>query len=408
MPKLPAIPGVDLFNGKMFHSSRWDYSYTGGDPTHHRPVLDKLDGKRVAIIGTGATAIQAVPHLAAYAQQLYVVQRTPASIDERKNTPPDRGWLDSLEPGWQEERIENFHRMTMEAPKPDEADLICDIWTEINRNLADALSAEGWPEISPEEIAARQEIIDYQVMERLRRRVDATVKDPSTAEALKPFYRLLCKRPLSSNDYYPAFNQPNVQLIDVSATKGVESINEKGFVANGAEYEVDCLIFASGFEVTSDLQRRWGIDVVSGRGGLSIYDHWRDGPRTFHGVMTNDFPNQFYVGYVQGGLNATYTEQLRRQGEHIAYVIKETLHRGCSIVEPTLQAQEDYVRHFSEVEIDISDFQRECTPSYFNNEGQVKAPWSLYRNYGLGWGAFMTLMEDWRHQGRMEGLNLDK
>ena len=405
LPKLPGISGIERFKGKMFHSARWEYAYTGG--TQQNPVLDKLTDKRVAIVGTGATAIQAVPFLGRYAKQLYVIQRTPSTVDERGNPPTDPEWVRGLKPGWQKERQANFHRAAMEFFKPGEPDLICDIWTEISRNLAAELEAEGWPQLKPEEFVARREVVDYRVMERLRHRAAAVVKDSATAEALKPWYRFLCKRPLSNDEFYPTFNRPNVKLIDVSATKGVERMTANGFVAGGVEYPVDCMIFASGFEVSSDLDRRWGIDVVQGRGGKSIYQHWAAGPKTFQGVITHGFPNLFYTGYIQGGLNASVTEQCSRQGYHIAYVIKEALKRGVKAVEPSQEAQDAYVRHFEEVQPDMSQFQRECTPSYFTNEGQVKAPWALFRPYGPGWAAFQKLLEEWRNKGDLEGLVLE-
>jgi cyclohexanone monooxygenase len=406
MPKLPAIEGIDHFEGKIFHTARWDYEYTGG--TYLNPVLDRLSDKRVAIVGTGATAIQAVPNLAKYAKYLYVVQRTPSSVDERPNPPTDPEWVKSLQPGWQQERMANFHRAAMEFLQPGEPDLICDLWTEISRNLAAELAAEGWPQLTPEEFKRRREIMDFRVMERLRRRVDALVHDKETAEALKPYYRFLCKRPLSSDEYYPTFNRPNVKLIDVSATKGVQRMTKNGFVANGKEYEVDCMIFASGFEVTSDLNRRWGIDVVEGRGGKSIYDHWADGPKTLHGTMTHGFPNQFYIGYIQGGLNATVTEQFGKQGQHIAYIISEALKRGVKVVEPSKDAQDAYVRRFEELEIDLSEFQSQCPPGYFNNEGEVKPKWALFRGWGPGWNDFQRMLQDWRNNGQMQGLILER
>ncbi len=404
MPKLPAIEGIDRYKGKIFHTARWDYAYTGG--SYDSPVLDKLADKRVAIIGTGATSIQAVPHLARHAKHLYVIQRTPSTVDERPNPATDPAWAAALEPGWQAARQANFHRAAMEFFAPGEADLICDIWTEIARNLNAQLEAEGWPQLSPEAIMARREVIDYQVMERLRARVDEMVEDRATAEALKPWYRFLCKRPLSSNDYYAAFNQPNVTLIDVADTRGLETLTETGFVAKGVEHEIDALICASGFEVTSELKRRWGIDVVEGRNGESIYDHWADGPKTLHGTMTHGFPNQFFIGYIQGGLNASVTEQFGRQAQHIAYVISATMARGGAVVETTQAAQDAYVRHFEEVEYDISAFQQECTPSYFTNEGQVKAPWALFRSYGPGWGAFQAMLETWRAKGDLDGMTV--
>ena len=402
MPKLPGIPGIDKFKGKAFHTARWDYSYTGG--SYGSPVLDKLTDKRVGILGTGATAIQAVPHLAKYAKQLYVIQRTPSSVDERPNPPTDPTWAKSLTPGWQRQRKENFHRAAMEFLRPDEQDQICDIWTEITRNLHAELAAEGWPAITPLQFMERRETIDYRVMERLRRRVAQLVKDPAAAEALKPYYRFLCKRPLSSDDFYPTFNRSNVQLIDVSETKGVERMTENGFVANGKTYEVDCMIFASGFEVTSDLNRRWGIDVVQGRAGQSIYDHWSEGPKTLHGTMTHGFPNQFYIGYIQGGLNASVTEQFGQQGYHIAHIISDVLKRGATVVEPSQEAQDEYVRHFQEMELDMSGFVGQCPPSYFNNEGETKAKWALFRIYGPGWDAFEKMLQDWRNKGDLKGL----
>ncbi len=404
MPKLPGIGGINDFQGKMFHTARWDYNYTGG--SYGNPELTKLADKRVAIVGTGATAVQAVPYLGKYAKQLYVVQRTPSSIDERPNPPTDPDWAKSLEPGWQKERMANFHRAAMEAFLPNEPDLVCDIWTELNRNLSAELENEGWPELSMEEFMERREKMDYRIMERMRERVADIVDDPVTAEALKPYYRFLCKRPLSNDEFYPTFNQPNVELVDVSETRGLQQLTRKGFIANGKEYEVDCIIFASGFEVTSDLERRWGIDRVEGRDGLSIYEHWSEGPRTLHGTMTHGFPNQFYIGYIQGGLNASVTEQFGQQGYHAAFIISEALKRGKEVVEPTFDAQENYTNTFNDLLPDTSEFQSFCPPSYFNNEGEENAKWALFRGWGPGWDNFQAMMQAWRDSGEMEGLEL--
>jgi cation diffusion facilitator CzcD-associated flavoprotein CzcO len=404
MPKLPGIQGIERFTGKMFHSARWDYDYTGG--AYGNPVLDRLADKTVAIIGTGATAIQAVPYLAKYARHLYVIQRTPSQVDERPNPKTDPDWAKSLEPGWQKTRMDNFNRGAMAAFNKGEPDLICDIWTEISRNNAALMDEEGWPDLTMEEFVARREVMDFQVMERMRERVASIVKDPATAEALKPYYRFMCKRPLSNNDFYPAFNQPNVTLVDVSGTKGLEAMTETGFVANGEEHAIDCMIFASGFEVTSDLERRWGIDFVEGVDGESIYDHWREGPKTLHGTMTHGFPNQFFIGYIQGAANSSVTEQFGEQGRHIAYVIAEAMQRGATRVETTQEAQDSYVKTFEEIEVDSSIFLNECTPSYFNNEGEKKPRWALFRAWGRGWDDFQTMVAEWRGKGDLAGLAL--
>ncbi len=414
IPKLPGIPGIHDFKGKMFHTSRWEYDYTGG--SYRNPVLDRLADKRVAIIGTGATAIQAVPYLGKYARQVYVLQRTPSAVDQRHNAPTDPEWVKSLKPGWQKERIANFHHAAVEGRlRPGEDDQVCDFWTEISRNMAAELRAAGIEEtITIEDYFARREVMDFQVMERMRRRVDALIEDRETAEKLKVWYRFLCKRPLSNDDYYNAFNRPNVELIDVSATQGVERMTEKGFIANGQEYEIDCMIFASGFEVSSDLDRRWGIDTFEGRDGVSIYEHWALGYKTFHGVMTTGFPNQYFIGYYQGGLNGSTTEQYGQQGYHIAYIIKEALARGAAAVEPSEEAQAAYVQKIRETAIDISDFLNQCPPGYYNNEGKKvtddegkeRFRYALGETYGPGWDAFEQWMQEWRDQGDLEGLVL--
>ncbi len=404
MPKLPGINGIAKFKGKMFHTSRWEYDYTGGSVDN--PELDKLKDKRVAIVGTGATSIQAVPFLAKYAKHLYVVQRTPSCIDERPNPPTDEAWLKTLKPGWQKERIANFQRFAQEAPLPDEQDLVCDFWTEINRNLQAWNAAEPMAEFTMEKFMERREVVDYQVMERFRRRVDAVIKDPVLAERMKAYYRFLCKRPLSSDTFYACFNQPNVTLVDTSETQGLEQITETGFRQQGVDYEVDCIIFASGFEVSSELEKRWGFEEITGRGGVSLYDKWRKGPVTLHGSATHSFPNMFFIGYIQGGLNGSVTEQFGRQGEHAAWIIGETMRRGAKTVEVTEAGEQEYCAHYKAVEFDTTAFQAECTPSYFSNEGQKDAPWQLFRSYGPGWTPFMNLLGEWRADGKMAGMEL--
>ncbi|NGY04027.1 flavin-containing monooxygenase [Solimonas terrae] len=404
-PKLPGIPGLQSFRGHVFHSARWDYDYTGG--SWENPVLDKLADKRVAIVGTGATAIQAVPYLGKYAKQLYVLQRTPPSVDARPNPPTDPEWVKTLQPGWQKQRQENFHHGAMEGFRPDEPDMICDFWTEINRNVAAKLAAQGWPEVTPEALMGMREIEDYHVMERFRRRIDEIVEDKATADLLKPWFRFHCKRPLSSDTYYPTFNRPNVKLLDVSATKGVEALTADGFVHDGKEYPIDLLICASGFEVTSDLDLRWGIDEISGRDGASLYDAWADGYKTLHGVVGRGFPNQFFTGYIQGGLYATTVEQFNRQGYHIAYLISEALKRGITALEPTQEAQDAWVATMAPSTEFAKYLQSECPPSYLNNESG-KFRYYLGEFYLAGFTAFEQLLREWRDSGKLEGLVVRK
>ena len=407
-PKLPGIPGIEDFKGHMFHSARWDYDYTGGDANGG---LHKLHDKRVALVGTGATGVQLVPHLGRDAQQLYVFQRTPSSVDVRGNEPTDPQWAATLQPGWQDERKLNFHRWSpFEGVVFDAPDMVCDFWTELGRNTTARIAASDDPaSLTVEQVMAIREEEDYKVMERLRRRVEAIVEDPQIAEALKPYYRFMCKRPCSNDEYLPTFNRANVTLIDVSDSKGVERLTENGIVANGVEYEVDCVIFASGFEISTEISRRYAIDVVEGRDGLSLFDHWRDSYKTLHGVTTRGFPNQFHTGFIQGGVSGNTTAMFEQQAKHIAYIIAEAVKRKATTVEPSQEAQDAWVGTIREFAFDNSAFQVSCTPGYYNNEGGgggegIRDPLGEY--YAAGFYAFDDLLKDWRAKGDLDGLVL--
>jgi cyclohexanone monooxygenase len=406
-PKLPGIPGIKDFKGHMFHSARWDYEYTGG--TLHGG-LDKIADKRIAVIGTGSTGVQIIPHLAAGAKHLTVFQRTPSYIYERNNPPTDPEWVKSLEPGWREARQRNFNNAGFAFYKPGEPDLICDGWTEVARNLAAKLNeTNGWAAIAdPVEFARLKEIEDYRSMERLRRRVDEIVEDPETAEKLKPYYRNMCKRPVFSEEFLPTFNRPNVTLVDVAETKGVERITENGIIANGVEYEVDCIVFASGFEITTSLDRQFAIRPFAGRDGESLYDKWGNGFRTLHGMMTHGFPNHFATGFVQGGVTASVTRMYEQQADHIAYIVSTALDRGITHVEPTAEAEENWVQTIRANAFDNSLFTSECTPGYYNSEGEKNGRGFLGDPFWGGFYKFELLLQAWRATGELEGMELRK
>jgi cyclohexanone monooxygenase len=404
-PKLPGIPGIHDFKGHSFHTSRWDFEYTGGDTNGG---LHKLADKRVAIIGTGASAIQAVPFLGKYSKQLYVFQRTPSTVDDRGNRQTDPEWVKTLQPGWQAARQKHFHISTFEQLYPGMGDPVCDGWTEINRNLQATLAQMGNPQLPLEQYLALREREDYRVMERLRQNIDTVVEDKETAERLKPYYRFLCKRPCFNDDYLPTFNRPNVTLVDVSGARGVERLTKNGIVANGVEYAVDCIVYASGFEITTEMKRRIGIDVIEGREGRSLYDHWANGFRTLHGFMSHGFPNQFFPGFIQGGVSVNVSALYDQQARHFAYIIKETLARGAKAVEPTQEAQDAWVRTMRETEVSMEAFLRECTPGYYNSEGGKVIRSHLGEQYGPGFYAFVDLIEAWRKKDNMEGLTLGK
>ncbi len=410
-PKLPDIPGIKDYRaagGHVFHSARWDYDYTGGDATGG---LHKLADKRVALVGTGATGVQLVPHLGRDAEALFVFQRTPSSVDDRRNTATDPKWAASLEPGWQEERKRNFHNWSpFVGVVFGEPDLVCDFWTELGRNMtARILASEDPASLSVEQIMKIREEEDFKIMERLRRRIAKIVTDPATAEALKPYYRFMCKRPCSSETYLGAFNLPNVTLVDVAESKGVERLTEKGIVANGVEYEVDCVIFASGFEISTEINRRYAVDTIEGRDGLSLFDYWHDSYKTLHGITSRGFPNMFFTGFIQGGVSANTTAMFEQQAKHIAYILAEAQNRGATTVEPGQEGQDEWVRTVRELAIDNSAFELTCTPGYYNNEGRGAAEANgsfLGDFYSPGFYAFDELLQKWRDEGDLAGLEL--
>ncbi|HEY1708518.1 MAG TPA: NAD(P)/FAD-dependent oxidoreductase [Rhizomicrobium sp.] len=398
-PKLPGIPGIEDFEGHTFHTSRWDYNYTGGDT---RGELTKLGDKTVAIIGTGATAIQCVPYVGKHAKQLYVFQRTPSSVDLRGNKPTDPGWAKTLQPGWQRARRENFAGILTGQPYTE--DLVNDGWTDIFRNVM-AIPKSDKP-LTPQEIGQIMEVADFKKMNTIRARVDATVTEkPEAAEALKPWYRQFCKRPTFNDEYLPTFNRPNVELVDVSASKGVDRITRKGVVANGKEYEVDCIIYSTGFEITADFKRRLGIEI-NGEGGKSLFEHFKDGFKTLHGFSTRGFPNWFYIGISQNALSVNMTAMFDDQARHIAYIIKETQGRQKTTVQPTEEAQTEWVKLIQSVQINNRAYLDACTPGYYNNEGNAGTGLAG-GTYTPGINAFNALLAEWREKGDMKGLDLE-
>ena len=397
-PKLPGIEGIESFEGHIFHTSRWDYGYTGGD-SHGN--LAGLKDKRVGIIGTGATAVQCVPHLAASAEQLYVFQRTPSSIDVRGNKPTETAWAESLEPGWQDHRMQNFN--TLVSGGLTEEDLVNDGWTDIIGNLISISRSRKSENLTMEEMGTRMELADFQKMEQIRSRVDDLVDDVATAQALKPYYRQFCKRPCFHDDYLPSFNQPNVKLVDTQG-RGVERITEKEVVVDGHEYEIDCLILATGFEVGTSYNRRAGYEIV-GRNGLTLSQKWADGMRTFHGFQTNGFPNCYFMGVTQGGFTANFPHLLNEQSVHIAYMISHGTNNNVHCMEATKEAEDEWVDTIKQLAIFSKSFLENCTPGYYNNEGKPGQGNSLIGGqYGGGPVAFFKILKDWREEGGLQGL----
>jgi cation diffusion facilitator CzcD-associated flavoprotein CzcO len=402
-PKLPGIPGIQTFGGHCFHTSRWDYDYTGGD--YAGAAMDRLSGKRVGIIGTGATAVQCIPHLAKAAGQLTVFQRTPSSIDVRNNHPIDPGDFAALEPGWQRKWLMNF--TTLQTGGFADEDLVKDGWTDISQRIRDRVVAEigdsGAP-FGPDEFRRAYEDSDDEKMTEIRARVDAIVADHDTAAALKPWYRQLCKRPCFHDEYLQAYNEPGVRLVDTDGL-GVEAIDETGVWSGGVHYELDCLIFASGFEVGTDYSRRSGFETV-GRDGLSLSTSWADGMRSLHGIHVRGFPNLFIVGPSQGAnLISNITHNLVEAGATVAVVVARVLEIDADVVEVSEAAEQDWVRQLETAPASFLN-DPDCTPGYYNNEGGPIGRRELLNSgrYPAGPVAYFDYIDAWRRSGDFDGL----
>ncbi|MFG2738112.1 flavin-containing monooxygenase [Streptomyces harbinensis] len=395
-PKLPGIPGIETFAGHTFHTSRWDYGYTGGTPDGG---MTGLADKRVGIVGTGATGIQVIPMLARDAAHVLVFQRTPSSVDVRANRRTTAEEVGAGRPGWARERRDNFLRIVSGEPAAE--DLVADRWTasaELLEKLLPSFRREGGDRDAFE---AAYEIADAAKMNELRARVAESVTDPDTAAKLTPWYRYACKRPGFSDLYYPAFNRDNVTLVDTADTHGIERVTETGVVVGDRAYELDCLIFATGFSVgVSGVLS--GKLPVHGRGGRQLLHTWAHrGPRTLHGLTSNGFPNLIQLGSLQNASSVNFTHVLDEQAVHAAALVAAAEAKGA-LVEPSREAEDAWLATLAEGAPDHAWFHAECTPGYYNAEGRGRP--SGPSSYPHGAVAFHALLRRWRDERMAEIL----
>jgi cation diffusion facilitator CzcD-associated flavoprotein CzcO len=400
--KLPALPGMEDFAGRSFHTARWDYGYTGG--ASQEPLTGLAD-KVVGLIGTGATGIQCVPALADSAKHLYVFQRTPSAIGERGNRPTDPDFARGLEPGWQRDRMDNFQAIMM--GRPVEVDQVDDGWTH---HYAAVHHPPRWKGMTTAEFIRSGEDVDYQIMEAHRRRIEELVADPTKAEILKPYYRYLCKRPCFHDEYLPAINSPNVTLVDCPG--GFERITEQGPVVDGKQYELDCLIYGTGFEAElTPLFRRAGHDIV-GRGGITLADKWSEGASSLFGMMSRGFPNLFVMPAPgqQAVVTVNYTQLAVLGAEFIGGAVGQLEQQGVEVFDVSAEAEAAWTKAIVDTFVDGSAVMSACTPSRINNEGHPEALNPRNGNYGRGfgdWFGYRNVLEQWLKAGRLEGLELE-
>jgi cation diffusion facilitator CzcD-associated flavoprotein CzcO len=400
--KLPAVEGMEDFAGRSFHTARWDYEYTGGGTDQ---PLTGLADKVVGLVGVGATGIQCVPPLAESAKHLYVFQRTPSAIGVRGNRPTDPDFAHGLEPGWQRARMDNFQSIML--GRPVEIDQVDDGWTH---HYAAVHHPPRGKDMTTAEYLRSAEEFDYRIMDAHRRRVEELVADPATAEIIKPYYRYLCKRPCFHDEYLPAFNNPNVTLINCPA--GIERITEQGPVVDGQQYEVDCIIYGTGFEAElTPLFRRAGHDVV-GRGGLTLAGKWADGAASLFGMMSRGFPNLFVMPAPgqQAVVTVNYTQLAVLGAKFIGGAVRLLEERGVEVFDVRAEAEEAWTQKIVDSFVDGSAVMSACTPSRINNEGHPEAMNPRNGNYGRGmgdWFGYRELLEQWLEAGKFEGLELE-
>ncbi|KAF2095355.1 flavin-binding monooxygenase-like family protein [Rhizodiscina lignyota] len=422
-PKLPGIPGIENFQGHSFHTSRWDYAYTGGSPTD--PSLVNLRDKTVGIIGTGATAVQAVPHLAQWAKKLYVFQRTPSSVDTRDNHPTDpQEWQNKITKrgkGWQRERSDNFNARLAHASPETEVDMVSDSWSKISTYCALIGNAS---EVRPEDIptyVASLHAQDFVRAERIRARVENIVKDKDTAERLKHWYPTWCKRPTFHDEYLQTYNNPNVKLIDTEG-RGVDRATEKGLVVGDKEFDLDVLIFSTGFASPStgngSPALRAGIEI-KGRDGADLDKRTREAPGTLHGVISRGFPNLFWPGPLQAGVAANQMYVLDQLSTHIAYILAKAAAgvdaKNKVIIEPTAEAEDQWGLRIMSMAARGAAM-KGCTPSYMNSEGgldqifelpvEIQMQVARVGVWGKGILDYVSVLEQWRAEGKLSGLEV--
>lgn len=398
-PQLPKVPGIGDFEGKIFHTSRWDYDYTGGSPAGN---LENLRDKRVAVVGTGATGVQVVPYLAADAKELVVVQRTPSVVQPRNNRKTDPAWAASLKPGWQYERHDNFNGII--SGHDVEGNHVDDGWTHLFPALkGQHLLETPMAELSPADQAVVAEIADMQLLMSAHRRIDSIVTDPAVADGLKPWFGYMCKRPCFNDEYLDAFNRENVTL--AAAPTGIDGITVDGIVVGGKHYEVDCIVFATGFETGSGPAGIYGYDVL-GRDGRSMQEYFSDGAKTMHGFFTHGFPNFVELGMSQTAYYVNFVYMLDRKARHAARLIRHVLDNGIGAFEPTVEAESSWVAKVRASNEPRVAYWAACTPGYYNGQGDVsKAVFNeVYNSSEID---FWNMIEGWWEAREFEGLTFE-
>ncbi|KAH7177101.1 flavin-binding monooxygenase-like family protein [Dactylonectria macrodidyma] len=419
-PKLPKFPGLEDFSGRVFHTARWDYDFTGGSPED--PTLLNLKDKRVAFLGTGATGIQVVPQLAKWAEHLYVIQRTPAAVSERGQQPidPEQWQKDTAKKGWQRARRENMAAWLSHDSSVTER-IVHDGWTSFP-SFSGFVGGPNAGELTAENVEAYVRsllVLDFPRQEAIRERVSKVVRDPVIAETLKPWYPGWCKRPCFHDDYLEAFNLPNVRLVDTDG-KGIERCTKTGIVARGEELDIDVLILGTGFEPwTAGSPAHRANMTIKGRGSLSLNQKWNEGIGTLHGTFTRGFPNLILPAVTQSGATVNFIHMVDEAAKHVSYILAEASKKAALegktkvVVEPTEAGEGDWTTAITHGAYSLGALSI-CTPSYVTAEGALSRATSPEDQLKVARGSiwpkgiqdFVRHLEEWRAKGDLEGFDV--
>jgi cyclohexanone monooxygenase len=333
-PSTPRFPGIESFAGERYHTGQWP----------HEPV--DFTGKRVGVIGTGSSAIQAVPLIAEQARHLTVFQRTPHYTVPAHNAP--------LSVDYRREVKANYaaiRKRAWQMPNGLDFDLNAASALEVTAEERQREYERRWAYGGVTYMGAFSDLLADQAAnetaaEFVRGKIRATVRDPKLAELLSPRYIIGCKRLCVDTGYWETFNRDNVTLVDVRQAP-IEAITPAGVRAGDTEYALDAIVFATGFDAMTGALL--GIDI-RGAGGARLRDKWAEGPRAYLGLAMAGFPNLFTI--TGPGSPSVLTNMLTSIEQHVEWIADCIAHlrtRDLRRIEARRDAEDVWVAHVAEI-----------------------------------------------------------
>lgn len=331
----PDIKGIQNFKGDLYHTGAW-------------PQDGQIDfsDKRVGIIGTGSSGIQAIPILAEQAGHLHVFQRTPQYAIPSRNKPMDKDEELEVKANYKAFR-DKIYRLPGAVLRPENVKSV----TEVSPEEIDEIMEKAWQRGGTGYLRAFSDLMENEEKNQVasqfaKKKIREIVKDPEVLEMLMPDYPIGCKRIVLDTEYFQTYNRDNVTLVDVG-DHPIEEITEKGIVTNGVEYELDCIIFATGYDAMTGALTR--IDI-RGRNGASVKETWKDGPQAFLGLAVNGFPNMFTIcGPGSPSVLANVVTHIEQNVEWVTDCMAYMRDNGKISAEVTREAELEWSAHVAEL-----------------------------------------------------------